>query len=62
MTGKWTNWVGNQTFDYASYAQPANEKEVVKAVKKALGKKQNIRVMATGHSFYPNCANRWLIT
>ncbi len=53
MTGKWTNWVGNQTFDYASYAQPANEKEVVKAVKKALEKKQNIRVMATGHSFTP---------
>jgi FAD/FMN-containing dehydrogenase len=53
MTGNWTNWVGNQTFDYASYAQPANEKEVVKAVKKALEKKQNIRVMATGHSFTP---------
>jgi FAD/FMN-containing dehydrogenase len=53
MTGKWTNWVGNQTFKYASFAQPSSEKEVVKAVKKALEKKQNIRVMATGHSFTP---------
>ena len=53
MAGKWTNWVGNQSFKYASYAQPSSEKEVVKAVKKALEKKQNIRVMATGHSFTP---------
>ena len=53
MAGKWTNWVGNQSFKYASFAQPKNEKEVVKAVKKALEKKQKIRVMATGHSFTP---------
>lgn len=61
MTGKWTNWVGNQTFDYASYAQPANEKEVVKAVKKALEKTKH---KSYGHRsfFYPNCANRWFIT
>lgn len=38
MAGKWTNWVGNQSFNYASYAQPSSEKEVVKAVKKALEK------------------------
>jgi len=53
MAGKWTNWVGNQTFNYANYAAPKNEKEVVKAVKNALSKKQKIRVMATGHSFTP---------
>ena len=38
MAGKWTNWVGNQSFKYASFAQPKSEKEVVKAVKKALEK------------------------
>jgi FAD/FMN-containing dehydrogenase len=53
MAGKWTNWVGNQSFKYASYAAPKSEKEVVKAVKNALSKKQKIRVMATGHSFTP---------
>ena len=53
MAGKWTNWVGNQSFKYQSFAQPKSEKEVVKAVKKALEKKQKIRVVASGHSFTP---------
>ena len=53
MSKKWTNWVGNQSFQYSSYAAPKSEKEVVKAVKNALSKKQKIRVMATGHSFTP---------
>lgn len=53
MAGKWTNWVGNQSFKYQSFAQPKSEKEVVKAIKKALEKKQKIRVVASGHSFTP---------
>ena len=53
MAGTWTNWVGNQSFRYESFASPSSEKEVVKAVKGALGKKQKIRVLATGHSFTP---------
>lgn len=53
MAGTWTNWVGNQTFEYESFAQPKSEREVVEAVKGALKKKQKIRVMATGHSFTP---------
>ncbi len=53
MAGKWTNWVGNQSFNYESLAKPKSEKEVVAAVKTALGKKQKIRVTATGHSFTP---------
>ena len=53
MAGTWTNWVGNQSFRYESFAKPRSEKEVVEAVKGALKKKQKIRVMATGHSFTP---------
>ncbi len=53
MAGTWTNWVGNQSFRYESFAKPKSEKEVVEAVKGALKKKQKIRVMATGHSFTP---------
>jgi FAD/FMN-containing dehydrogenase len=49
----WTNWVGNQSFSCARQFAPADESEIVGAVRDARKSRGRIRCVGTGHSFGP---------
>jgi len=50
--GRWTNWVGNQTFA-AEVAAPVGEAGVVELVRRAIAAGTGIRAAGAGHSFTP---------
>lgn len=50
---RWTNWVGNQRFEAAHYAEPGSEEEVARLVAEAARRGLGVRVAAAGHSFTP---------
>ena len=49
----WTNWVGNQSFSCTRQLAPADESEIVEAVRQARASGGGIRCVAAGHSFGP---------
>jgi FAD/FMN-containing dehydrogenase len=50
---RWTNWVGNQRFEAAHYAEPGDEDEVARLVGEASRRGVGVRVAGAGHSFTP---------
>lgn len=51
--GRWSNWVGNQSFTPARFATPRNEDEVVALVRAAAATGMSVRATGAGHSFTP---------
>jgi FAD/FMN-containing dehydrogenase len=51
--GRWTNWVGNQSFTPARHATPRSEDEVAALVREAAAQDMGVRVVGAGHSFTP---------
>ena len=50
---KWTNWVGNQSFQPRAIIDVASEIEVQKHVAEAAANNYGVRTYGTGHSFTP---------
>jgi FAD/FMN-containing dehydrogenase len=51
--GRWTNWVGNQSFTPARLATPRSADEVAALVAEAAAQGMGVRVVGAGHSFTP---------
>jgi FAD/FMN-containing dehydrogenase len=51
--GRWTNWVGNQSFTPARHATPRSADEVAALVAEAAAQGMGVRVVGAGHSFTP---------
>jgi FAD/FMN-containing dehydrogenase len=47
----WSNWAGNQQSHPTIIEKPASEREVCAVVKRAVGRKQRVKVVGSGHSF-----------
>ncbi|MGW0635003.1 D-arabinono-1,4-lactone oxidase [Nocardia salmonicida] len=50
---RWTNWGGNQSFDFESFYRPATDDGVARLVREAARADRGIRVTGSGHSFTP---------
>ncbi len=50
---RWTNWVGNQSFEPRQSISAATEEDVLNAVRRAFDEGVGIRTAGTGHSFTP---------
>jgi FAD/FMN-containing dehydrogenase len=50
---KWTNWVGNQSFDAREFVTVRDEAHVSEIVMRAARAGQGVRTAGTGHSFTP---------
>ena len=53
IAGRWTNWVGNQSFTPARFAAPSSAGEVASLVAAAAESGMGVRVAGAGHSFTP---------
>lgn len=49
----WTNWGGNQSFDFESLSRPTSDDEVARLVREASQAGRGIRAVGSGHSFTP---------
>jgi FAD-linked oxidoreductase len=47
----WKNWAGNQRSRPTTIEKPASESEVCAVIKRAVGNKQRVKVVGSGHSF-----------
>jgi len=51
--GKWTNWVGNQSFTPRDIVAVNSESDVQREVTEAVARGYRVRTVGTGHSFTP---------
>lgn len=50
---RWTNWVGNQSFQPAEIAEAPDEAAAIALIRSAVAQGRGVRVPGTGHSFTP---------
>ncbi|MFE7422178.1 D-arabinono-1,4-lactone oxidase [Rhodococcus sp. NPDC057529] len=50
---KWSNWGGNQSFAFSSFAKPTTDDDVAHTVRQAAHNGTGVRVAGSGHSFTP---------
>ena len=56
MSQEWSNWSGLVRCQPAKLVEPADESQVVAAVRSAAAAGQTVRVTGSGHSFTARCA------